>query len=250
MQGVTSIKTRPSTRGLRRIAFAVALAVILAIGGSVILAGSKATVSIFGTQTAYASELRAASTWSDAFNKKVDALPAANKMTLAQAKTTVKLAKQLWRHLGINSTADISSMTEQQIAELKAVGSKRIEKLSAGISKVEKLEKQAEANRIKAFKKYQVKGVKVVAKKGAAVISWAKNKNATEGYEVYMSSKKDKGFKKVDFTFSASSVKVTVYDVDKGKQYYFKVRAKTRNKYTEKLAYSKFSKAVRSAKIK
>lgn len=231
--------------GFKEAALAVTITIVLVVGGAMALAVSKAASPFFSVRTAYASELTAASTWSDAFNKKVDALPAANKMTLEQAKTARKLMLEM-----TNRFKNTDSMTEEQNAELKAVGSARLQKLTDGAKRIVPLMKQAETNRCKSFKKYQVKGVKVVAKKGKAVISWTKNKNATLGYEVYMSAEKNKGFKKVEDTIAANKVKVTVDDLAKGKRYYFKVRALTSNTNTAKIVYSKYSKAMRSAAIK
>ena len=81
-----------------------------------------------------------------------------------------------------------------------------------------------------------ISGVKAKASKG-------KNSKA-EGYKVYRSTKKSKGFKAVATVKSGKTVKVTVKSGQKkGKTYYFKVRGY--KKIAGKTCYSKYSKVVK-----
>jgi len=86
---------------------------------------------------------------------------------------------------------------------------------------------------------------KNIAKRKAKV-TWKKI-NGAVGYEVYRSTKKTKGFKKVKTVKSGSTVKYTSGKLKKGKTYYFKVRAY--KVYKGKKIYSKYSK-VKKVKIK
>ena len=65
-----------------------------------------------------------------------------------------------------------------------------------------------------------------------------------EGYKVYRSTKKSKGFKAVATAKTGKTVKVTVKSGQKkGKTYYFKVRGY--KKIAGKTCYSKYSKVVK-----
>lgn len=74
-------------------------------------------------------------------------------------------------------------------------------------------------------------------------IEWKKVSGAAE-YEVYMSKSKNGKYKKIDTTYSTDT---TVFDLDIGRVYYFKVRAYT--EVNEKKIYGDFS-AVKSIKVK
>lgn len=89
-----------------------------------------------------------------------------------------------------------------------------------------------------------ISGVKAKASKGKKItVSWKKNSKA-EGYKVYRSTKKSKGFKAVATAKSGKTVKVTVKSGQKkGKTYYFKVRGY--KKIAGKTCYSKYSKVVK-----
>ena len=89
-----------------------------------------------------------------------------------------------------------------------------------------------------------ISGVKAKASKGKKItVSWKKNSKA-EGYKVYRSTKKSKGFKAVATVKSGKTVKVTVKSGQKkGKTYYFKVRGY--KKIAGKTCYSKYSKVVK-----
>ena len=83
-------------------------------------------------------------------------------------------------------------------------------------------------------------------KKKTAVVTWKKVIGAS-GYEVYRSTKKNSGYKKVTTIKKGSTVRYTNKKLKKGKTYYYKIRAyKTVNKNKGYSAYS----AVKSVKIK
>lgn len=80
--------------------------------------------------------------------------------------------------------------------------------------------------------------LKVTKKSKSAVLQWSKMKGAS-GYEVYMSSKKTSGYKKIATLSSASKTKYTKKKLRSKKTYYFKVRSyTTKNKCK---SYSGFS---------
>lgn len=66
------------------------------------------------------------------------------------------------------------------------------------------------------------------------------------GYEIYMSTKKDSGYKKIK-TVTSKTLKYTKGSLTKGKKYYFKVKAYI--KVNDKKVYSAYS-AVKSVKVK
>lgn len=90
------------------------------------------------------------------------------------------------------------------------------------------------ATTIKSLKKSGKKAVKITYKKVSGV----------SGYQIYMSTKKKAGFKKIA-TLSSKKSSYTKGKLKKGKKYYFKVR--TMKKVSGKYRYSSFSK-VRSIK--
>lgn len=88
--------------------------------------------------------------------------------------------------------------------------------------------------------------VKVKAGSRQAKISWAKIKGVT-GYEVYRSTKKSRGYKKVTTIKKANTTSYTNKKLSKNKKYYFKVRAyKTVN---GKKLYSSYS-SPKQVKVK
>lgn len=82
--------------------------------------------------------------------------------------------------------------------------------------------------------------------KKKAVVTWKKVTGA-EGYEVYMSTKRASGYKKIKTT-KKNTVKYTKTGLTSKKTYYFKVRSYKRNASGEKV-YSAFS-SIKSVKIK
>ena len=72
-------------------------------------------------------------------------------------------------------------------------------------------------------------------------VSWNRVKGA-DGYKVYRSTKKNKGFKAVKTVKRGKTVKYTTGKLKKGKRYYFKVRAY--RKVSGKKVYSAYSSRV------
>ena len=93
-------------------------------------------------------------------------------------------------------------------------------------------------------KKVSLSSVKNTGKKKATV-KWKYDSSVT-GYQIYRSTKKNSGYKKVA-TVKSSTTSKTISKLKKGKKYYFKVRAYTVS--NGKKYYGEFSK-VKSVKIK
>ena len=83
------------------------------------------------------------------------------------------------------------------------------------------------------------------SKKGVASLTWT-NVSGESGYQVYYSTKKDSGYKKVA-SYKTNVVKGSKKKLESGKKYYFKVRAY--KKTASGTVYSSWS-AVKSVKIK
>ena len=83
------------------------------------------------------------------------------------------------------------------------------------------------------------------SKKGVASLTWT-NVSGESGYQVYYSTKKDSGYKKVK-SYKTNVVKGSKSKLKSGKKYYFKVRAY--KKTASGTVYSSWS-AVKSVKIK
>lgn len=102
------------------------------------------------------------------------------------------------------------------------------------------------SNTVKAVTNPKAPKIKLKAGKGQVKVSWKKISGAN-GYEVYRSTKKSKGYKKVATIKKASTVKYTNKKLKKNKKYYFKVRAyKIVNK---KKLYSSYS-SPKQVKVK
>ena len=86
---------------------------------------------------------------------------------------------------------------------------------------------------------------KLSTTKGKASYTWS-NVSGESGYQVYYSTKKDSGYKKVD-SYKANKTSGTMSKLTSGKTYYFKVRAYT--KTDSGTVYSSWS-AIKSIKIK
>lgn len=86
---------------------------------------------------------------------------------------------------------------------------------------------------------------KLTTTKGKASFTWS-NVSGESGYQVYYSTKKDSGYKKVA-SYKANVVKGSKSKLKSGKKYYFKVRAY--KKVDGKTVYSSFS-SVKSIRIK
>ena len=90
----------------------------------------------------------------------------------------------------------------------------------------------------------KVTGLKVTKNGKKAVLNWNKLNDAT-GYEIYQSTKKDSGYKKIKTISSGSTVKYTTAKLETG-TYYFKVRAI--KKVASVTVYGAYS-AIKSIKI-
>jgi len=131
----------------------------------------------------------------------------------------------------------------------------RIEKLKAGTTykfRVKAYKKddgtiwgKATATINVATKTAAPKITKLTTTKGKAAFTWS-NVAGETGYQVYYSTKKDSGFKKVT-SYKADVVKGTKSKLTSGKKYYFKVRAY--KKTASGTVYSAWS-SVKSIKIK
>ncbi len=86
---------------------------------------------------------------------------------------------------------------------------------------------------------------KLTTTKGKATVKWS-NVSGESGYQVYYSTKKDSGYKKVK-SYKVNVVKGSKKKLKSGKKYYFKVRAY--KKTASGTVYSAWS-AVKSVKIK
>lgn len=83
-------------------------------------------------------------------------------------------------------------------------------------------------DRVDKVKKSKVTGVKATAKKGSVKITWKAYKKPYASayyYEIYRSTKKNSGYKKVGHSFSKSFTNKS--GLKKGKTYYYKVRVCT-----------------------
>lgn len=89
------------------------------------------------------------------------------------------------------------------------------------------------------------KSLKVTAGKKKVTISWKKSKGASK-YQIYRSTKKNSGYKKIKTT---SKKKFVDKKVKRGKRYYYKVRAIKGSSSTGK-AYSKYTSPKRSKKVR
>ena len=100
------------------------------------------------------------------------------------------------------------------------------------------------SNSVKVATATKAPSIKSVKRKGSqAVIQWKKVKNAN-GYEVYMSDKKNSGYKKIATITRGTTVKYTKKKLTTGKTYYFKIR--TYRKIGGKKVYSSYSKIMKN----
>ena len=87
---------------------------------------------------------------------------------------------------------------------------------------------------------------KVTAGKKKATVKWSKVTGAT-GYEIYMSTKKSSGYKKVGTNTKNNKISYTKTKLKRKKKYYFKVR--TYRIVNGKKVYSSYSN-VKYVKVK
>lgn len=99
-----------------------------------------------------------------------------------------------------------------------------------------------DADMVKKVKSQKVTGVKAIASKnGSITIKWS-DKTYADGYVIYKSTSKTKGFKKISTVPSSKSKIVNKKSLKSGKRYYYKVRG-----YAEingKKVYTKYSSTV------
>ena len=99
-----------------------------------------------------------------------------------------------------------------------------------------------DADMVKKIKSQKITGVKAVASKnGSITIKWS-DKTYADGYVIYKSTSKTKGFKKISTVSSSKSKIVNKKGLKSGKRYYYKVRG-----YAEingKKVYTKYSSTV------
>lgn len=123
------------------------------------------------------------------------------------------------------------------------------QKLSAGTDYTVRVRAYTEMNGKKQYAGYSKKVKAATAakapsiictqrKNNQAVIQWKKVKNSS-GYEVYMSARKNSGYKKVAVFSKAYKVKYIRKQLEAGKTYYFKVR--TYRKVSGRKLYSPYS---------
>ena len=131
--------------------------------------------------------------------------------------------------------------TEEQMAKWPAEEKTRLE---------QEAKEKEEAERIKLLKKYTPKKttLKSVKKAGTGKmkLTWKKVSGAT-GYQVYMSTKKSSGYKRVATIKKNKTVTYTKKSLKKGKTYYFKIR--TYKKVGKTTYYGSYSN-VRKLKMK
>lgn len=139
----------------------------------------------------------------------------AKKLVKAACLTTLKAAEQKIYDLKVDKAAADKVAAEKAAAAKKAAADKK--KYTPTAPKWKSLKS---------------------TKKGAATLTWAKNSKAT-GYEIYVSTKKTSGFKKLATVKSWKKVTYTKTKLKSKTTYYFKIRAyKTVNKTTYRSAYS------------
>lgn len=94
------------------------------------------------------------------------------------------------------------------------------------------------------IKKTEIKSVKVIGA-GQVKLTW-KKASGVSGYEIYQSTQKNKGFKKVATVKKSDTTSTKIKNMDGGKKYYYKIRTyKKSGKKTKRSGYSK----VKSVKI-
>lgn len=99
-----------------------------------------------------------------------------------------------------------------------------------------------DADMVKKIKSQKVTGVKTIASKnGSITVKWS-DKTYADGYVIYKSTSKTKGFKKISTVSSSKTKIVNKKGLKSGKRYYYKVRG-----YVEingKKVYTKYSSTV------
>lgn len=131
--------------------------------------------------------------------------------------------------------------TEEQMAKWPAEEAARLE---------QEAKAKKEAERLRLIKKYTPKKTTLNSVKKAGTgkmkLTWKKVSSAT-GYQVYMSTKKNSGYKRVATIKKNKTVTYTKKSLKKGKTYYFKIR--TYKKVGKTTYYGSYSN-VRKLKMK
>ena len=193
------------------LALALALALVAGLCPGMALAAPDLSTGSEAAGTELAAQASTASLAKKA-TKLMNALPKASQIKLTHVSKTAaafKAADAATKNWG--AFTKLGKSTKKSF--LKAFNNKFMPAKNA----LDKLIKSATTK----TKKAQVKGVKAVAGKQSATVSWSKL-GSNYKYEVYYSTKKSSGFKKAG---NAAKAKLTVRNLAKGKKYYFKVRA-------------------------
>ena len=178
---------------------------------------------------------------------------------LAEART--EAINRVYKYLEENTKNMLASDADSaELAALKALLTIKDAKTADEITKAadaaiakfdEKIAAKKAADekaaKITAAKAQTVKGIKVKVKKNKATVSWKKNTEVT-GYEVYRSTKKKSGYKKVATLKKNTKVKFVNKNLKKGKKYFYKVRTFT--KVNGKTYYGKYTSVKATKKIK
>lgn len=156
----------------------------------------------------------------------------------AEKLTTLTSAEKKVSTLKAEKAAAEKAAAEKAAAEKAAAEKAAAEKAAAEKAKAEAIKK----NTPSAPKWKSAKSVK----KKTATLTWKKSSKAT-GYEIYMSTKKNSGYKKVATVKNGKKVTYTKKSLKGKKTYYFKIKAyKKVGKTTYRSAYS----AVKKVKVK
>lgn len=178
---------------------------------------------------------------------------------LAEAKT--EAINRVNKYLEDNTKNMLASDTDSaELAALKALLAIKDAKTAEEITKaadvaIAKFDEKIAAKRaadkkaakIAAAKAQKVKGLKVKVKKNKATVTWKKNVTVT-GYEVYRSTKKKSGYKKVKTLKKNTKIKFVNKKLKKGKKYFYKVRSFTT--IDGKVYYGKYTAVKATKKIK
>lgn len=198
------------------------------------------------------------------FAKAAEAIKAATKGleqvngTLAEGNSRIEDLKSQLSELsetikaGVASEAELASLNKQlkdakdELEQAKADLAKN-EGISSELEQLKAELEKANAELAKATKPEQVTANSAKAGKKKVTVKWTALDGA-EGYVVYRSFKKNKGFKAVKTIKKAKTVKFTDKKVKKGKKYFYKVRAY--KMYDGNKLFGAYSKVLKTAKVK
>lgn len=198
------------------------------------------------------------------FAKAAEAIKAATKGleqvngTLAEGNNRIEDLKSQLKELsetiksGVATEAEVASLNKQleeakdELEQAKADLAKN-EGISSELEQLKAELEKANAELAKATKPEQVTANSAKAGKKKVTVKWTALDGA-EGYVVYRSLKKNKGFKAVKTIKKAKTVKFTDKKVKKGKKYFYKVRAY--KMYDGNKLFGAYSKVLKTAKVK